>query len=411
MKKILFLIFITIITFISCSKKETITNVQPKLSGTIQGQVTSAYNGKVVSGVTIQTIPATSSVSTDSLGNYTILEVPAGEYAVTAHRTSFTDTTITINVGSGKQAVVNFQMSGAIPEAPVLIYPEDNAAGVTLPLTISWHAVTGAVIYKLQVSQSNSFSSFVFSQGEITDTSIEVQGLTNSVLYYWRVSATTISGTSDFSVVRSFTGFLCGSSAVSYEGKMYHTVQIGSQCWFMENLDVGTQITGIPDQKNNQIIEKYCFNDDPSNCLSYGGLYQWGEAVQYKNGADNNTLGNPALTGNVQGICPQGWHIPKDAEIAVLSSSVSGNGNALKEIGQGSGDGAGTNTSGFSGLFGGMRGSLEAFWNIKQHGYFLTSEEPMPGLTTYIDLSTSSNAIFSSTFDKYYALSVRCLKD
>ena len=50
------------------------------------------------------------------------------------------------------------------------------------------------------------------------------------------------------------------------------------------------------------------------NCTTYGGLYQWAEAVQYKNGATNATSPSPAFSGNVQGICPTGWHIPTSAE-------------------------------------------------------------------------------------------------
>src|ERR1035438_4575700 len=68
---------------------------------------------------------------------------------------------------------------------------------------------------------------------------------------------------------------------VTYAGKTYNTVHIGSQCWLKENLDVGTRINGSNDQKNNGIIEKYCYNDDTANCTKYGGLYQWDEVMQY----------------------------------------------------------------------------------------------------------------------------------
>ena len=36
--------------------------------------------------------------------------------------------------------------------------------------------------------------------------------------------------------------FCPGTPTVSYSGKTYNTVQIGSQCWLRENLDVGTRI-------------------------------------------------------------------------------------------------------------------------------------------------------------------------
>jgi len=64
---------------------------------------------------------------------------------------------------------------------------------------------------------------------------------------------------------------------VSYEGITYNTVQIGSQCWLKENLVVGTMIDSLQNQTSNSVIEKYCYNNDSTNCNTYGGLYQWGD--------------------------------------------------------------------------------------------------------------------------------------
>src|ERR1035437_4695141 len=105
-----------------------------------------------------------------------------------------------------------------------------------------------------------------------------------------------------------------GIPTVDYAGKIYNTVAIGDQCWLKENLDVGTRINGSLEQTNNSTIEKYCYNDDPANCTTNGGLYQWAEAVQYMNGATNTSSPSPAFTGNIQGICPTGWHLPTNAE-------------------------------------------------------------------------------------------------
>jgi uncharacterized protein (TIGR02145 family) len=134
-----------------------------------------------------------------------------------------------------------------------------------------------------------------------------------------------------------------GTPAVDYGGRVYNTVQIGNQCWLRENLDVGTMIGGWP--SNNGMIEKSCYNDDPANCILYGGLYDWREAMQY------------GAAPGARGICPPGWHLPTLTEFDTLRATVNNDGDALKAIGQGTGWGEGTNASGFSALPSGMRDS------------------------------------------------------
>jgi uncharacterized protein (TIGR02145 family) len=134
-----------------------------------------------------------------------------------------------------------------------------------------------------------------------------------------------------------------GIDTINYSGKTYHTVQIGNQCWLKENLDIGIMINGSLDQTNNNITEKYCYRNNPANCTIYGGLYQWNEAMQYD-----------TIEG-AQGICPSGWHIPTYSDFITIGNTINWDGNALKAVGQGTGNGAGTNTSGFSALLAGER--------------------------------------------------------
>lgn len=69
-----------------------------------------------------------------------------------------------------------------------------------------------------------------------------------------------------------------------------------------ENLNVGNRIDADIDQTDNQILEKYCYDNLETNCDTYGGLYQWNETMQY------------TTTPGVTGICPEGWHVPTDSE-------------------------------------------------------------------------------------------------
>jgi uncharacterized protein (TIGR02145 family) len=190
-----------------------------------------------------------------------------------------------------------------------------------------------------------------------------------------------------------------GTPTVEYAGKTYHTLKIGTQCWLQENLDVGTMIDSMANPGNNGIIEKYCFGNNPANCNTYGGFYQWNEAMQYDTAE------------GTQGICPIGWHIPKYAEIQILETAVNGEGNTLKEIGQGTGLGAGTNTSGFSALLSGDRISNGTFINLGRFTGFWSS-------TKYNDIGAYGRSLDNETnyiahfWDyKVCGFSIRCLKD
>ena len=101
-----------------------------------------------------------------------------------------------------------------------------------------------------------------------------------------------------------------GTPTITYEGQVYNTIQIFSQCWLKENLNVGTMIPGNQTMTNNGILEKYCYDNSEANCNLWGGLYQWDEMMQYSS--------NPAI----QGICPLSWHIPTDEEWKVLEGAV-----------------------------------------------------------------------------------------
>jgi uncharacterized protein (TIGR02145 family) len=163
-----------------------------------------------------------------------------------------------------------------------------------------------------------------------------------------------------------------------------------------ENLDVGTMINGTSNQTNNDTIEKYCYNNDTANCTTYGGLYQWDEAMQY------------ITTEGTQGICPSGWHIPANAEFTTLSTIVGGDANVLKAIGQ---DGTSTNTSGFSALFAGYRLENGTFHGLGDDIFFWPSTEHDATYSYDISLILNSSNIHFDYNTKIFGFSVRCLKN
>ena len=216
------------------------------------------------------------------------------------------------------------------------------------------------------------------------------------------------------------TGTPCsGIATVVYGGMTYNTVQIGSQCWLRENINIGTRISASINQSNNSIIEKYCYNNDPNYCNIYGGLYQWAEMVQYLNGVTNTTHWNPLPTGNVQGICPQGWHIPTNAEASALITIELGGSNVaggkMKEVGlvhwgPYANVGA-TNSSGYTSLPGGTT-YLGGFGNIRESSSHWTITKGTLALAAYF-YGTMFAAPYTTGGENYKTTgdAVRCLKD
>ena len=190
------------------------------------------------------------------------------------------------------------------------------------------------------------------------------------------------------------TAFASCGDKILYEGKVYGTILIGSQCWFKENLNVGVFQIGTNNQTDNggtNIIEKYCYDNDPANCDLYGGLYQWNEAMKYS-----------TVEGS-QGICPTGWHIPTRAEQTTLSSA--NDGNKLKAIGEVSG----TNTSGFTALLTGRRNEADGSFTSISHTNFWSSQ--LFGSNAYNLGIGAGSSTPSYNSAKNYGYSVRCLKN
>jgi len=101
--------------------------------------------------------------------------------------------------------------------------------------------------------------------------------------------------------------FTCGQPYTdARDGKIYNTLQLGTQCWMQQNLNTGTRINGSVSQANNGIIEKYCYNDAEANCDLYGAMYQWNEVMQY------------TTAPGAQGVCMAGWHLPTWEEYGLL---------------------------------------------------------------------------------------------
>ncbi len=202
---------------------------------------------------------------------------------------------------------------------------------------------------------------------------------------------------------QGFSQFTCGDTLTDVrDGKKYPTILIGSQCWMAKSLDIGIMLTDSMWPSDNQIIEKYCYNDSSEYCEIWGGLYTWDEMMNYQ------------TYEKARGICPDGWHIPSDDEVKQLEIEL-GMTPATADI---SNDWRGTNQgtqmlpgggSGLDILFAGARTMLNAFMAGGIYGYIYTSTESGNNAWRRCVRTGDSRVGRFNTFPKTYAFSVRCL--
>jgi len=161
-------------------------------------------------------------------------------------------------------------------------------------------------------------------------------------------------------------------------------------------------VTGVTEQTNNSILEKYCYNNDEANCTTYGALYQWDEAMQY------------VTTEGAKGICPVNSHIPTDAEWKTLEMQL-GMTQAQADATDWRGTDQGTKlkTNGTSGLnvpFAGTRSTDGSFNSLSSHTNLWSSLESGTS-AWYRHLGYGYATVLRAIPIKAYGFSIRCLED
>lgn len=197
------------------------------------------------------------------------------------------------------------------------------------------------------------------------------------------------------------------------------TALICSQNWTTKNLDVDTYSDGtaIPQVTNPTTwaaltTGAWCYyNNDPANGLIYGKLYNWYAVAGIWNEASKTDVSQRKK------LAPTGYHVPTDTEWTTLITCLGGEsvaGNKMKETGTThwtpSNVGA-TNSSGFTALPGGFRGYAGPFYNISSFGTWWSSTQFDIGAAWYRYITYANGIISRYSTNKYYGVSVRCIKD
>jgi uncharacterized protein (TIGR02145 family) len=240
--------------------------------------------------------------------------------------------------------------------------------------------------------------------GSVSFTS-QLSGLQEGAKYYVRAYATNSKGTSYGNEV-SFTS---NEILIDIEGNKYKTVKIGAQVWMAENLRTskyndGTVIPNITDNTNWSNLTTGAwsyYNNDAVNNAKYGKLYNWYAVIPTTNGNKN--------------LCPNGWHVPTDAEWTVLTDYLGGQsvaGGKMKDTTSWVFPNTdATNTSLFTGLPGGYRVNYGLYGLIGNDGFWWSSTQVSTNIAWFLYLYSGDGNAYMGYYNNTFGLSVRCLRD
>ncbi|MCR4857464.1 MAG: fibrobacter succinogenes major paralogous domain-containing protein [Bacteroidales bacterium] len=192
-----------------------------------------------------------------------------------------------------------------------------------------------------------------------------------------------------------------------FDGTTYNPIIVSGHCWTQENLRSLHYADGIG-IPTHMVYQTADYPNAAANLDTYGRLYTWQSVVRVPENSTDVPVPD-AASGYVQGICPNGWHVPTKNDMQYLMSNTS---EALRStnlwlI-------PGTNTSEFTALPAGQYNpNTSRFENLLGFTGFWTSTPLTEGTTTsayYGRLDSWCGEYRIDEATGSYGFSVRCVK-
>ena len=297
----------------------------------------------LIDGVITNDVTTTSNLDVDTLGSYKII------YEVLNSNDKKDVVIRTVNVVESPIVTPSNPGSFTSPSSNVNL---GSTISVSWNNTSSWGLPLESLNYRLEVSYDGGSYTLVANTNTTNSYNHTVSSSNNTIRYRVRSENSLAQSSWVYSNTYDLV-FGCGSSLYdSRDSKSYQTVQIGSQCWFAEDLrfnegysttwnGLGVRTKGSPYNNN-------------------GMLYQFNAAM------------NKDYTPGSQGLCPTGWHVPTNTEWSNLFTAIGGinEANKLKSTIYYS---DGTNLSGFNSIPGGYYDIYGTLLEINTHNMWWSS--------------------------------------
>jgi galactose oxidase-like protein/carboxypeptidase family protein/glyoxal oxidase-like protein/Kelch motif protein len=213
-------------------------------NGAISGHVSDVTSGNALSGATVSY--SGGSTTTDASGNYTLNNVAAGSYTVTASLTGYLSRSQSVTVTSGATTTANFQLT----TAGIVAGTVKNTNGVALSGTTV--TITGgniATTLNLTTDANGNYNSGWIPIGNYTVTaaksgyvsqtqSATVSAGVTSTVNFALAASTTTAGAIAGKVTNASTGAGVSGATVSYSGSSTTTDTYGN--YKLSNVAPGT---------------------------------------------------------------------------------------------------------------------------------------------------------------------------
>lgn len=200
--------------------------------------------------------------------------------------------------------------------------------------------------------------------------------------------------------------------------------------------------TAVTNSYGSKLALWYNNDETTYKAIRYGLLYNWCAAMDTANPTNyvevvtasdnNNTAFSFTPSGNHQGVCPLGWHVPTDAEWSAMELEVNGSDVSGSTGWRGSHGGklatgcdwnsngtanapgnysnAERNASGFSAVPAGYF-SGSSFFNSGYHAYFWSASQSLSDIAWSRYLLSNYAGMDRYYYGKGYGFSVRCVRD
>jgi len=295
-------------------------------------------------------------------------------------------------MASGIQS--SYAYATTLPSAPTYIRATANSVS---NITVSWpYDVPGATGY--YIYRSTTADGTYNYVGTSTTTSYADNSLTSGTTYYYKVASYNSGGIGNQSSYASAATFL--PTVSTCDGMAGTPVKIGSQTWMKRNL-------------NCDVSGSKCYNNNSTNCNTYGRLYDWATTMNLPSSCNSTSC--PVQLPH-KGICPSGWHLPSDAEWQTLIDFAGGSSTAGRKLKATSGwnydgvSGNGTDEHGFSALPGGSGLSDGSFGGVGGNSHWWSSTGDS-NVAYHRVMSYSLEDVYRNGSYKSNLYYVRCLQD